>query len=215
MSDFKSISYEPQRPANASERRCGAAALVMVYRALGRQADQQAVFRDLDGSSRTYRLAGHAMAVGLSAAVVRFRDPWEPLLRLPELLPEAVTILNHRLDFEEKAGHFSVFLRTEQVPEEQVVIHDPQRGPQRRLTKEMFLRLWNPSADDSEIRGRIAVLIRPPLLPQSPEIVCRRCHKVLTIEAFASVLPLISSFYCPHCDARHDPDAAVIPFRRQ
>src|SRR5262249_44289691 len=138
-----------------SNRMCGAAALCMVYRSFGLRATQAELAPRLrgpgaarDAAARSYLLAQDALARGLSAVVFRARDPLRSL-RQGQGRPVRL-ILNHHLNFTAPTGHFTVLIR---VAEQEVVVHDPQRGANTRLLLSDLLKLWRPPAGMSEISG--------------------------------------------------------------
>src|SRR5439155_26107526 len=111
----------------------------------------QAVARPGPGGvprTSTWRLCADALRRGLAALTLQARDPWEVLRRGP---PRAVRLLlNHRPHADSPAGHYSVLVR---VDEAGVVVHDPQVGPARRLTRGGLLELWRPCPGRSAHAG--------------------------------------------------------------
>lgn len=195
------IPYERQRNT-AKDRRCGAASLAMLYRSFGIDANQESIYEELGRSQRTYRLARHAREKGLVSLVVRFHDPWTALLLFRRHYPDGGAVLNHRIRPDSGRGHFSVLLDLDTTPGQAAfLLHDPQFGPNRRIPKEEMLQLWTPTSADSEIRGRIAVLIRPVTSsvgrPSSP---CSRCNNVISLASFSSILESCAMCFCPCCD---------------
>jgi ABC-type bacteriocin/lantibiotic exporter with double-glycine peptidase domain len=196
------IPFEPQHNTS-TERRCGAASLVMIYRALNRGVNQNDIHREL-GSNRTHKLASHAINNGLNAAVVRFHDANEALGKVELLLPETFVIINHQLEDNIRFGHFSVFIRTESEPFKSIILHDPQKGANQRIAIQKFVQLWNPTIPNPEVRGKIAVLINKQPCEQAvgTKQKCPNCNELLNIEPFKVIMPHVSSHYCPHCDKR-------------
>ena len=159
MKNEPSIPFEPQinRPGY---RCCGAAALTMVLRSFGLDADQETVQKKIAGydpnsrCSRSFHLSRCALEYGLAAIPCRLQDPWSILTNPGDIR----LILNHRVRPESPLGHYTVFLSANES-DETVYVHDPQFGPNRQLTKLELLELWTPKGDDCEITGSIAVLV--------------------------------------------------------
>src|SRR5262245_8109097 len=152
------VPYEQQ----ASPRRCGAAALCMVYRSLGMTVTQDEVWPTLttatskeNPSARTHRLAADALCRRLAALVVQALDPWSFL----ELCRRHQTrvILNHRSTLQSWTGHYSVLVHQSA---DRVLVHDPHFGPNRQISREELLQLWRPTAHPQcEITGNAVVAI--------------------------------------------------------
>ncbi|WP_435015773.1 cysteine peptidase family C39 domain-containing protein [Tundrisphaera sp. TA3] len=173
--------------AQADRRGCGAAALAMAYRALGREADQARVWTEIARTTevglvaaRSFELAAHALALGLDAATVRARDPWTSLRACGE--GPGVALLNHRTTPSGRGGHFSVLVSAD---DDGVVIHDPRVGPGRRLGRREFLALWSPDGRPGEIAGHVLVAIAAPSGP-APD--CPSCRA-----------PMPATIACPSC----------------
>ncbi|HBT77879.1 MAG TPA: hypothetical protein DEB39_13365 [Planctomycetaceae bacterium] len=203
----RSIPYEPQCNREGM-RRCGAAALCMVYRSFGIAKDQILLFEEMGRSNRTFQLARHAVRSGyLEALIVRFRDPWEGLLRLRSSDAEIRVILNHRLRRDAGAGHFSVLVELD-CHGKYLVIHDPQFGPSRRLEKDHFMELWQPGGEHCEIRGGVAVLFSKDnkTSQQTDQTAakngrfCDRCSYWINFSCFAGIIDDCSHYFCPLCD---------------
>jgi hypothetical protein len=182
------IPHEPQQARDG----CGEAALCMVYRSLGLACTQQALRPAVSrrGRAWTRLLARDALGRGMRALIVEAGDP-RAVIRAG--LGDAVRmILNHRLDATSRAGHYSVVVASE---EEGVVLHDPQLGPDRRLSWEELLGLWA-AGGGSEISGFVLVAIAC----ADGEAACERCGAAVPAEAA-----------CPWCGAqvRMQPQAVL------
>jgi hypothetical protein len=136
----------------------------MAYRSLGVACSQGEVWRRVarDGPgdvrrSHTYLLGGDALRRGLSAVVLRARHPWR-LLEACAGRPVRI-VLNHLLTADSAAGHYSLLVATDG---EHVVIHDPQLGPNRRLSRDELLALWRPRSVRSEITGQVLLALAAP-----------------------------------------------------
>src|SRR5262245_46567795 len=125
MSVAANIPYEKQ----AGLRHCGAAALVMVLRSLGRDCSQDAIWPTISRvglrgrrAARTYLLAQEALRHGLAAIVVQVRQPWRVI---EESVRQGIRlILNHRAAPTRVSGHYTVLA---ELHEEEVIVHDPLR----------------------------------------------------------------------------------------
>ena len=213
------IPFEPQQAIDGS-RTCGAAALTMVYRSLGTNSQQLAVWhrvaeeiRPGTKATRTHRLALDARQSGYTSVVLQAERPAALLLQLIE--SDIRVILNHRLDRRSHLGHYSVLLRFDG---DQVEIHDPHRGPNRVLPWAEFEELWQPDTQRSEIVGRVLVAIgtdpgesrscRNCCNAVPTHWTCARCGQLVPIGpagAVRCVTPacserLWSRLFCPHCD---------------
>lgn len=204
---INSINYEGQEFPE-TQRRCGAAALTMALRAFGIEAEQERLWNALKtpvpGSENefrveTYRIAQQARCEGLGVILGRLRDPWNfLLLQKPFSVhnPSAL-ILNHRTRLESPLGHFSVFLRTD-AEKELVFLHDPQRGPERAVTKTELLALWSPLGKPCEITGRIALRFAPKDA-FFERCRCRWCESVLELPDSPKIRENWSRLFCPEC----------------
>ena len=193
---------------------CGAAALTMVYQAVGVPCDQLAVWQRVAEeirpgvrASRTHRLALDALQQGLPAVTLQAEEPVAALRHLLE--NDTRVILNHRLDSQSHLGHYTVLLG---LDEHEIEIHDPYHGPNRILPWPEFAELWGPPNQQSEIVGHILVAIgsalagsRGPELPPSPT--CPRCSQPVprgpasTWDSDAARRErLWKRRFCPHCD---------------
>lgn len=213
------IPYERQNDPT-SNRMCGAAALCMVYRSFGMSASQAELAPRLRepgapsaSSARSHLLAQDALAHGLSAVVLRARDPLRSLRRHRD--PAIRLILNHRLHHETASGHFTVLV---QVREREAVVHDPQRGPHTRLMLADLAELWRPLGPRSEITGHVLLAVAKaraaatacPTCGRTPPdaIMCPGCRKPFPIHP-TSVLGCMEAscdermwdaLFCPYCD---------------
>lgn len=195
----------------------------MAYRCLGAQGSQddlwEAISRSDAGgtrSARTHLLATSALHHGLHALVIQAANPWPTLVRCVE--SGVVAVLNHRIGPDSPLGHFSVLV---DVGEDHLLLHDPQRGPDRRIERDGFLTLWLPLAAGSEIAGNVLVAIARAHTATTPCPICQggwsrsqRCEGcgVEFPLAPAAVLGcarsgcegrLWQAIFCPYCDRRH------------
>jgi len=154
------IPYQPQA-VGTPDHMCGAAALAMVYASLGVRCAQEEIWPAIRQPSargawttRTHRLARHAVERGFAALVVQAGQPWTALARCWE--HEVRVIVNHRVRRDSRLGHFSVLAG---IGPQEVLLHDPQFGPAQRHSRPAFLQLWLPTAGQSEIAGNVLVAI--------------------------------------------------------
>lgn len=202
-------------------RGCGEAALVMVYRSLGLACApedlQPLVTRPgADGipCAQTHLLCHDALSRGFHAGIVQARLPWQTLQAC--LRSGVRVIVNHRPNRDSRSGHYSMVVA---IDEDQLLLHDPQEGPCRRLLRNEFLRLWSPVLARCEITGHILVAIQAPAPTRScsacgslpPSVIdCATCGGTFTAppgEALGCVergCPnrLWECCFCPGCDAR-------------
>jgi hypothetical protein len=214
------LIFEKQEDA-PGRRMCGAAALCMVYRSFGADVKQQEVWPTVsrpnsggEGRAHSYLLGADALKRGYAALTLQARDPWRAL----ELAAAngLRTIVNHRLSLTSGAGHFTVVVAVE---EDAVVVHDPQVGPHRRISRAEFLKLWQADRWRSEVTGNVLVAFAA--APGSPclcricgascpwSTLCAACGKTIPLQP-AAVLGCIATscgarvweqIYCPSCDA--------------
>ncbi len=180
------IPYERQTDP-MSNRMCGAAALCMVYRSFGISCSQAEVAAGLTGpwpaanlGARTYLLAQNALANGLSAIVMRARDPLATLKACHNR--SLRVILNHRPRPESTNGHFTVLV---DFAGDHVVVHDPLAGPNTRILQSDLLKLWQPLGGASEITGNVLVVLARDQQSAAP---CRGCGN-----------PIRETTTCPGC----------------
>src|SRR5262249_11920064 len=164
-------------------------------------------------SARSYLLAQDALSRGLSAVVFRVRDPLTNLRRSRH--PSVRLILNHRLHSESPSGHFTVLV---QIGEQEVIVHDPQRGPNVRLSLTGVAELWRPMGGTSEVTGNVLVAVARGRTSSTPcprcgntfpdVLVCPGCRKAFPVQPTA-VLGCRDAacperrwevLFCPHCD---------------
>jgi Peptidase C39 family len=214
------IPYERQTEPS-SNRMCGAAALSMVYRSFGIRCSQAELWARLTDpvastnvGARSYLLANDALSRGLSALVLRAKDPLRTLENCH--VRQLRAILNHRPRRDSSNGHFTVLV---DFVADQVVVHDPLAGPNTHILKSDLLELWQPLAGASEITGNVLVVVSrdrqsaPPChqcgkaIPET--IDCPGCGQSIALRP-ASVLGCITpicperaweTLFCPRCDA--------------
>ncbi len=171
------VPYEKQFDMQAS-RTCGAACLSMVYRSLGQEVPQRLIWpliakKNIYGSiaSTTHLMAADAVTRGLSAVAIQARHPLQALRVCRDSGIRA--ILNHRLQPDSPAGHYTVFVDIDEV---NVKLHDPYFGPSRRLTHDVFLDLWQPRLPNSEIVGNFLIGVAA---ESADAPACEVCHTAL------------------------------------
>jgi hypothetical protein len=183
---YPAIPFEKQTDPQTT-RMCGAACLSMVYRSFGKEVPQTEIWPAISKPNRfgvtssiTHLMALNAISRGFSAVAIQARHPLQVLRLCREGGIRA--ILNHRLQPDASAGHYSVLV---DIDAQGVVLHDPLFGPSRRLALEQLLELWQPSIANSEIVGGVllAIAAAPPPMPA-----CEFCHT-----------PFPSSVACPRC----------------
>lgn len=219
------IPYERQiqRPGC---RCCGAAALAMVYRSFGFEADQSAIWNELqamNGSVETLRnrarsvdLTRHALQAkipsnsrSLSAIPVRLADPWAALQGFASIMEGGIRlILNIRTSIDSASGHYSVCSGFD-VNRQTVLLHDPQLGPNRPVSREELLELWTPFVkiprSQNEISGNIALLFAKRESRQH-DAICSGCNRPFELKFFRDILFLknlynpFARIFCPYCD---------------
>jgi len=213
------IPFEPQRRLRAN-RLCGAAAVSMVFRALGIPCRQEDVWGEIarpdrrgTRAARTCSLASAALERGLAALILQARRPWHVLQKAVE--QGVPVILNHRLESNSPLGHYTVLLAADR---RHAVIHDPSFGPRRRLTRRELLELWRPSQGGCEIVGHVLVAISRANLPSATcgicgtlipaEIACPACARPVPLQP-GSLLGCLRDhcpgrawvrLFCPACD---------------
>lgn len=232
---LETIPYEAQVDVETSRRMCGAAALAMVYRSFGKEVTQEELFPKITGRSlrgaihaKTYLLCRDALGNGFLGLVVSAREPWKLLQNAKR--PGTRTIVNHRIAEDSPAGHYSVVV---DVDEDGIVLHDPRLGPERRVARDAFLRLWQPHGPRSEIAGYTAVVVtsNPMALHSCPNCstmvpmaaTCEQCKKVIPIHpglVLGCALPgcgerTWAKLFCPYCDAERQVLDAAVPFPKQ
>lgn len=220
MSSAAAIPYERQSGANGN-RSCGAACLCMVYKSLGQEVPQSAIWPVIAKTNRFGSLASttHLMAMdalnrGFRAVVMQARHPLQALRLCQEMGTRA--ILNHRLRADAPTGHYSVLV---DIAERDAVLHDPFDGPARRVTHAELLELWHPGAQDSEISGHVLIAIaaaKDPVartcefchVPFPITAACPRCRKPVTLQPdeplgcanTACIARMWNYICCPFCD---------------
>ena len=199
---------------------CGAAALAMVYTSFGIECNQEQIWETIRGKSlygrlcaRAQALAANALDHGLHALAFEVRDPW---LVLDRCLQHSVrAIINHVPEVNSGSGHYSVLTA---LNKDHVIMHDPNVGPNRTLTRNEFLRLWNPRAPKTEILGQVMIAIAgsPSQLDPCPlcsghardVVACKSCQRSVLLQPLA-ILGCLTDWcpmraweqiFCPWCD---------------
>lgn len=150
--------------------------------------------------ARCHRLAADLCHAGLDTAAIQAAEPWQALQAAMEAgLP---TIVNFRLSAESKLGHFAVVTA---VGEDAICLHDPQFGPNRWLSRQQFLELWNVLPGGGETVGQTMIVTAcPPLRPAStmrwPLQDCPGCGRAFPYPPVRPLLAAIAGAFCPWCD---------------
>ena len=180
---------------------CGAATLVMLYRCFGLTADQETVWNELQRYStgqtrtRTFHLARNALEHGLSAVVVRVREP-TALLIADFSQVRLIPVCRTRRD--SGKGHFSLFLKADAVTKT-VTLHDPLFGPNRSIPLTEFLELWTPRGTGDEITRNVAVLTTR---SRSEPTLCPVCSQPFFLDPLLFFdSSAFETMFCPFCDA--------------
>jgi hypothetical protein len=181
------VPYEKQFDMQAT-RTCGAACLSMVYRSLGQEVPQRLIWpliakKNIYGSiaSTTHLMTADAITRGFVAVAIQARHPLQALRVCRDSGIRA--ILNHRLQPDSPAGHYTVFV---DIDAANVKLHDPYFGPSRRLAHDVLLDLWQPRLANSEIVGNFLIGIAAPESADVPP--CETCHT-----------PFVKVVQCPRC----------------
>ncbi len=180
------IPYERQTDP-VSNRMCGSAALCMVYRSFGMSCSQAELAAKLttptspgQSGARSYLLAKDALTRGLSAMVLRAREPLRILKACRD--QRLRVILNHRPRLDSLHGHFTVLV---DLAADDIVVHDPLIGPNTRIRVDDLFNLWQPLGPQSEITGNVLIVLAK---GRQQTALCRRC---------GSTIP--DAITCPGC----------------
>lgn len=210
------IPYERQ----ANRWSCGAAALSMVYRSYGIEVYQDDIWEAVVGTSargracaRAQSLTADALQRGLHASLIQVRDPWLVLQRCVE--QSVRVVVNHVPEINSGTGHYSVLTGLDDY---YVTLHDPNDEPGRSMTREEFLRLWNPRSPKTEIVSQVMIAITNSPSALEPcalckgvagEVVtCRSCKRDVSLQPLA-ILGCLTDWcpmrgwemvFCPWCD---------------
>lgn len=218
------IPYERQEDS----RKCGAAALCMVYGSFGQKVKQADVWPRISTdqwSARSHLLAKDALSRGYAAVTLQASRPDVALARCcNDGIP---AILNHRLHPSSRQGHYSVLVGQSRSG---VLLHDPYHGPARMLSHQQFGQLWNWEIGGREVAGNILVAVAPApqssapcpacgtSMPQSVD--CPDCGEIIPLP-IPSVLGCANAqcperswlrLFCPQCD-RHLTSLAGEPLK--
>ncbi|HXA04262.1 MAG TPA: cysteine peptidase family C39 domain-containing protein [Bryobacteraceae bacterium] len=214
-----SIPYEKQSDAQ-SNRTCGAACLSMVYRSLGKEVPQSEIWPAISRQNRfgnlastTHLMAQDALTRGFSAVAIQARHPLQVLRLCHESGIRG--ILNHRLQPDASAGHYSVLV---DIDDKNLVLHDPFFGPSRHLSYAELLELWQPRFPNSEIVGHVLIGIAAQLpalpacqfchTPRPIAVECPRCKKPVQLQPCtllgcmndSCIARMWNYLCCPSCD---------------
>jgi len=215
---MKTIPFEAQMNVDG-QRTCGAAALNMIYKSMGLDLPQTAIWRvislpDAHGTryARTYRMAFDAMLRNVHAVAFRANDP---IRAVRETLHSGCdVIMNHRLQNDTGYGHYTVALAAD---DEFIHFHDPQFGPAQKRTGENMRELWRVRHNDCEITGDILIALARNATShacttcgsQLPEnIPCSQCLGTFSLQPAVGLGcvknscdgKLWQSILCPYCD---------------
>jgi Peptidase C39 family len=224
------IPYEAQLDG-PTNRMCGAAALVMVFKSFGLTADQTQIWQQVrtqaaDGTwyAMSDSIGAFALNNGLRAVIARINQPipvlatsWDNQVRV---------IINRRLAQDSFLGHFTVVAG---ITTGAVIEHDPQNGPNLPMPDATLLQLWtaNGPCPPCEITGNIMIAFDQPG-PTPPAEVCAAHHgqpSALTCESTTcqgkavpfGIVPAVGCAYqecaqrtwevviCPWCNAEVTP----------
>ncbi len=161
----------------------------------------------------THLMAADALERGFSAMILQARDPWRALELCGQ--NDLRAILNHRIDATSPVGHYSVFVR---LAAEELFLHDPQFGPDRRLSRSELLTLWRSERGSSDVAGCVLVAFAntpaqvktcPVCKTASPSAIrCPSCqntiqlHPAAVLGCVAGTCPMRAweQLFCPQCD---------------
>ncbi|HEV2446627.1 MAG TPA: cysteine peptidase family C39 domain-containing protein [Candidatus Sulfopaludibacter sp.] len=198
MSAAPTIPFEAQSDPQA-RRDCGAACLSMVYRSFGKQVPRDEIWaaiarpnRSGSVASTTHLMVRDALARGFAAVAIQARHPLQALRLCCDSGVRA--ILNLRLAHDSADGHYTVLV---DMDDRDVILHDPFRGPMRRVPQADLLDVWQPRVPNSEILGNLLIgIAAAPAEPAS----CWLCHTTTP-----------ASVPCPYCGkpAGMQPDAIL------
>lgn len=215
------IPYVKQSETPA-ERSCGAACLSMVYGSLGLKVSKEEIWtkiakRNAFGSvsSTTHLMAKDAIDRGFDAVIIQASHPLQVLRVCQE--KGIRVILNHRVDSESPAGHYSVLA---DIDKSDIILHDPVKGPMRRLNFATLLDIWRAGMPISETIGNVLIGIAPRSenveaelcgtckLALPAEVACPKCHHPVALRP-STVMGCVaescggrmwSYLCCPECD---------------
>lgn len=183
--------YEMQKSAETN-RMCGAAALSMVYRSLGKTISQSEIWPriakpDSHGTmySRSYLLCADALNQGFHSIIIKAKDPVNVLKLCND--NSVRVILNHRLRPDSSLGHYTVLF---DISSRFVIVNDPQFGPKRKILHQVIRDLWLPKGDNCEITGNILIAISKKPCDKTN---CCLCNAIIP-----------DSIECPNCN-KHIP----------
>jgi hypothetical protein len=192
----------------------------MVYRSLGKDVSQRRIWERIarpgpngKRAARTNLLAVNALHHGLFALVIQASHPWQTLTQ--SAAAGVRVILNHRLATDSPAGHYSVLVR---IDDREVILHDPQFGPDRCLPRAELLDLWQPNGSPVEITGRVLVAIATVEKASAAcvlcgsevplSVLCPACRSALPLRPAAALgcvqnacpMRTWQRLFCPYCD---------------
>jgi len=215
------INYQKQLDVPGN-RMCGAAALWMVYDSFGIRTSQQDIWPRIsvpdsegDKYSLTYLLCADVIKQGLHGIIIQAKNPWKILKLCNENSIEA--ILLHRLEADSPCGHFTVLV---DVDDQIVTLHDPEKGPNRKVERNEMLDLWRKKGKNCEIEDDVLIAISKndsgktscplcgTIIPQSTRCHNSECNMDIPLQPF-EVLGCIKNscpertweyINCPYCD---------------
>lgn len=196
---------------------CGAAALAMVYQSYGVDVTQQIIWEGIASNSadggqcaHTNSLAMDALRRGFAALILRAKQPWKMLEVCDR---EGIrAILNLRIGRNSHQGHYAVLFG---LDGDHAVLHDPQFGGKRRVSREELLDLWEPLSSESEITGNVLLAIAPPIPETTRRCLCS-CEAIFPLEPWTLLQSdredrLWESVFCPVCDQELSPAMVAAP----
>jgi hypothetical protein len=203
----------------------------MVYRSFGRDITQEDIWPAIAKKNRlgslastTHLMAKDALSRGFAAIAFQSRHPIQALRLCCESGTRA--ILNHRAAPDSTTGHYSVLVG---MDDHDVMVHDPFRGPSRRIPHAELVELWRPGFPNSEITGYVLIGIAAEspaesscwlcraLMPSAA--VCPGCQQPVSLRpsgplgctAGSCVARMWNYICCPSCDCGFTIGAESVP----
>jgi hypothetical protein len=202
-------------------RICGASCAVMILRSFGKMANRQKIWAALRQPSPvggenipTSTLTKFLCGKGLPATTVRAKNPEKLIEKC--VTHELPAILCCRQSPTSDLGHFVVLVGAEQ---ENIVVHDPELGPNHKISRKIISELFEPIGEPSELTSRVLIIIGKAPTEESQcdecgtskhllSTQCPTCSNIVLLPP-ASVTgcikpscqkSLLESIICSHCD---------------